>query len=294
MNNPLKRQNKIERLDYIRTILEKDRTIRTELIRKECNVSDQTARKDLEELARQGFCEKNYGGATLLHSNPRVHSNYRDRFDHISAKIVLEINRKHNELFRNTDSIFLSGNPTFFRELLANSNNLFDKDTTIYTNSIIIAKLLSEKKRNKTILLPGQIDSQRDVTTGQETLTYLNQLHKISTLIITPNYFEENSLSSFVGFETEQEGIIARTLIKEKLSKNIIFIAAPNVLKEKKAFHQFRISKKEVSCLVQALWEDEKEHFQIPEVAKKIIKVSVSRNSKNLTILNTKTPSKES
>lgn len=285
---PITALYKEERLKFIRVELDKGVFVSTASICEKFNVSDQTARKDLSELAKQGPYKKVRGGAILKHSDLKRYLNLRDRFYNISAEIVLELKTKHEELFRNTDSILLLGDSTLFREIVANLNDLFDKDTTIYTNSIIVASQLTEKERNKAILLPGQIDAQKDVTKGQETLEFFNYLHRISTLIIIPNYFEEQQRSALVGFETEQEGSLAKALIKKNNPKNIVFFADPDVLKEKKSFCQLEMSRNEVGCLVQALWQDEKSSFRIPEIAKKVIRVSVARKSKKVAVLKNK------
>lgn len=124
----------VQRQQRITTYLKQKYTISVREAAELCQVSEATARRDLDELASSSFIERTHGGAILKHTTVTERK--------YSEKMQLMINEKKHiaeaaaSMISPGESIFLdSGSTTFFlAQLLSNIECL-----TVVTNSLDIA-----------------------------------------------------------------------------------------------------------------------------------------------------------
>src|SRR5580698_629975 len=96
---------KEERFDFIITRLKSNQSVKLGQLSEALDVSEDTVRRDIEELAKSGLLTKVRGGA-IPHS-PNAHS-FQERM-HISEDEKLEIAHKALSLIRPGDTILLDG-----------------------------------------------------------------------------------------------------------------------------------------------------------------------------------------
>ncbi|EGD49836.1 transcriptional regulator, DeoR family [Thermoanaerobacter ethanolicus JW 200] len=111
------------------------------------NVSDETIRRDLEELERQGLVERNYGGAVLKESIiiPPLVKRFKEHIEEkqkIAARAVSEIQEGH--------VIFLDAGSTTYHIARAIRNF---KGITVVTNALNIATELANNPDINLLLL---------------------------------------------------------------------------------------------------------------------------------------------
>lgn len=134
------------------------------------NVSPQTIRRDLNELAEQHKIKRNHGGATIVTSSEN--SSYQTRkVSHQEEKT--RIARKMAEHIPDGATLFIDIGTTpeaVARALLENHNNL-----RIVTNNINVAAILMTKPEFKVILAGGEVRSRDGGVTGEATMDFISQ-----------------------------------------------------------------------------------------------------------------------
>ncbi|MGI6056181.1 MAG: DeoR/GlpR family DNA-binding transcription regulator [Bilifractor sp.] len=129
-----------ERLDYIRDRIEKEGSVRVQELREECQVTEETVRRDLDRLEAEGYITRTHGGAVW-----RTESSVEGIYFYKRRVKNLREKKKIAQKLRS----FISGR----RTLVADSSTtveeglaeLKDKaDLTIVTNSAEIFHMIPE------------------------------------------------------------------------------------------------------------------------------------------------------
>lgn len=153
--NPIAR-----RAEIVNIIRQRDRVSVDELA-ETLNISRETIRRDLTELARVGKVLKFHGGASL--PMPTGEGPFRDRMsEHVSAKVLIAASAV--KLFSPGETIFIDTGSTtlYFAEKLAEISNL-----TVVTNSAEIAQVISlAPSQSRTFLLGGEFNPDNRQTVG--------------------------------------------------------------------------------------------------------------------------------
>lgn len=134
------------------------------------NVSPQTIRRDLNELADANQLRRNHGGATLANSaeNSSYHirkTAFYDEKENIAAALVKHI--------PDGATLFIDIGTTpeaVARELLKEHNNL-----RIVTNNLNVAAILMTKADFNIILAGGEVRNKDGGVTGEATLDFISQ-----------------------------------------------------------------------------------------------------------------------
>ncbi|MCE0495156.1 DeoR/GlpR family transcriptional regulator [Vibrio salinus] len=144
--------------------------VNTEELVDKFNVSPQTIRRDLNELAEQNKIKRNHGGATLFTSSEN--SSYqirkianRDEKQKIAQKLV--------EHIPDDATLFIDIGTTpeaVAYELLTRHQNL-----RIVTNNINVASILMVKPDFKVILAGGEVRNRDGGVTGEATMDFISQ-----------------------------------------------------------------------------------------------------------------------
>jgi DeoR/GlpR family transcriptional regulator of sugar metabolism len=159
---------KEERLDFIINRLKSNPSVKLGQLSEVLAVSEDTIRRDIEGLAKNGLLTKVRGGA-IPHS-PNAHS-FQERI-HISEIEKVMIAKKALPLIKPGDTILLDGGTTTYA--LA---GLLDMPLTIITNNIPVAALLAGRKDMEIIVTGGRIQSDSQATVGGHAMKLLEQSH---------------------------------------------------------------------------------------------------------------------
>lgn len=160
---------KSERHNYIMAKMLKDQKINTIELAKELKLSEDTVRRDLNELNDKGLLVKVYGGAFPVKDKPV------NIFDIV---IVNEdkkkvIGRKALSLLNDGQVIIISGGTTnlAFSKLIP-----ADFKATVYTYSLPIAMQLSQHSNIELIFIGGKLQKNAMVTIGMDVVQALSKI----------------------------------------------------------------------------------------------------------------------
>ena len=187
---------KEERLDFIINRLKSNQSVKLGQLSEALDVSEDTIRRDIEGLARNGLLTKVRGGA-VPHS-PNAHS-FHERI-HISENIKLTIAQKAIPLIKPGDAILLDGGTTTYA--LA---GLLDMPLTVITNNIPVAALLAGRKNMEVILTGGRILPDSQVTAGAYAISLLEQSHVDICFLGICSLHHEIAVTSMDYFECEMK-----------------------------------------------------------------------------------------
>lgn len=162
----------IERKNEILAILQKEQRVLVAELSQKYNVTEETIRRDLEKLEKEGFVKKTYGGA-VLNNNTNVELPLRIR-EKTNKKEKLIIARMVSELVDEGESIMLDSSSTSL--MVAKNLNQFKK-LTVITNSVEVLIELAGNKGINVISTGGMLrDSSLSLVgkTAERTLMNFN------------------------------------------------------------------------------------------------------------------------
>jgi DeoR family fructose operon transcriptional repressor len=161
-----------ERLAQVRSMLRASRAVRLEEICHALQVSQATARRDLQELERLGEARRVHGGAVALGAGRLFEPGFDDKAG-AAAEEKARIARKAVELVESGDTIFLDGGST----VLALARLLREReDITVATNSLRAAMAL-EDGGPRLIIVGGELRRRSQSIVGPLTQPLLQRLH---------------------------------------------------------------------------------------------------------------------
>ena len=186
-------------------ILEEIRTynkVKSAELCKQLNVSEDTIRRDLLDLAKQGALKKVHGGATSIKFIPYSHKE-REIYAHEEKLIIV---KKAQKLLRDNLVIAMDGGTTNLEMA-----RLFppDLEATVITNSLPIAIQLTDHPKIEIVFFGGKIHKSSQVSTGYDVIKALTKVRTDLCFIGTRSLDAETGLT-----ETEwEEAHIKKTLI---------------------------------------------------------------------------------
>jgi DeoR/GlpR family transcriptional regulator of sugar metabolism len=160
---------KAERQKFIMGIIAKEHKVSTIKLALDMVISEDTIRRDLNELNRKGLLEKVYGGAISIEEKPIC----------VFDKLVLNadkkdiIGKKALSLISDGQVIVISGGTTNleFAKLLPP-----ELKATIYTYSLPIAMQLTQHPNIEVIFIGGKLQKNAMVTIGMDVVQVLSKL----------------------------------------------------------------------------------------------------------------------
>jgi DeoR/GlpR family transcriptional regulator of sugar metabolism len=150
------------------------------------NVTDVTIRQDLEILEKEGYLQREYGGAFLKDVGMFAKNITLSNQSNMSAK--QELARKAVEYIKDGDSIILDSGSTTTEvaKLLTDYKNL-----NVITNSLNIALILGENPGINLIVTGGEFKAPTLSLTGQKAADFFFNIHVsklfLATAGITPD-----------------------------------------------------------------------------------------------------------
>jgi DeoR/GlpR family transcriptional regulator of sugar metabolism len=158
-----------ERLQIILKMLDTDQRVSSVQLSEILNVSDDTIRRDLNELAENGLLKKVHGGAI-----PKSPSPYKltERINILhEEKIVLA--QKAQQFFKDGQVIILDNGSTNMEVARLMSPDL---KATVFTSSIPIAQILCEHPNIELFMLGGRVFKDAQNTYGTEVIELLSKI----------------------------------------------------------------------------------------------------------------------
>ncbi|WP_247231447.1 DeoR/GlpR family DNA-binding transcription regulator [Telluribacter sp. SYSU D00476] len=155
-----------ERLEYIRQKLARQQRVSSQLLSEELQVSDDTIRRDLNELAQAGQLRKVHGGAVPLIPKAPAPHNLNERIAYARSEKEV-IATKALQLFENGQTIILDNGST---NMIIAGMLPVDLQATIFTNSLPIAQILCSYHRLEVILVGGVVLKSAQVAIGAGTV----------------------------------------------------------------------------------------------------------------------------
>lgn len=152
---------KEQRFNYILEKLGQQKVVEFNALSIDLKISEDTVRRDIDELAKNGLLSKVRGGAIPRSENPLT---FKDRIGYLSKdKEVIAL--KALRLISNGQTIFLDGGTSIYTLV-----SLFPTDIklTVITNNVAIIPLLALYNGIKTIVLGGEYIKATESLCGLE------------------------------------------------------------------------------------------------------------------------------
>jgi len=135
----------------------------------ELNVSEDTIRRDLNELSRKGLIKKVHGGALPI--DTKAPSYEERKFSNLKEKN--SIAKKAVNLIKDGQVIIMSGSTTNLQLAKIIPSDI---NATIYTYSLPIALQLTEHPSIEIIFIGGKLNKPAQVTVGLDVVSSISQL----------------------------------------------------------------------------------------------------------------------
>jgi DeoR/GlpR family transcriptional regulator of sugar metabolism len=193
-----------ERLQVILNYLDEHKRINVEKICNLCNVSRDTARRDLVKLEEKGAILRTRGGHLLPTLIKEIKS-YEDRL-YNDSKEKKAIGKLAASLIKNGDKIIMDTSTT----VQACSEFLQVDHCTIITNSINQADILSNKPQVHIHLLGGQLNQEQRFLYGPSVISMLSNYYVDKTFIGTCGLSKKGVMVAF-----EEDGFIMKKMIEQ-------------------------------------------------------------------------------
>ena len=159
-----------ERHDQIRAQLASKGKVLASVLAGEFGVSEDTARRDLRDLARNGFCRRVYGGALPpapdLGAITQRSTTMIDAKEHLAAAVAGLV-KAGQTIFIDAGSTNLAVARTLSREM----------DLTIVTNAPGVAVALSDHPLCRVIMLGGVFNPIKGACLGGQTVREVQRIH---------------------------------------------------------------------------------------------------------------------
>lgn len=204
-----------ERQRKIIDILNSKGSVRVLDLVKEFNTSDDTIRRDLKLLEKQGLLQKTYGGAIL----PQQTGSYPT----FSERTKIKKENKNTiasyaiEFIKDNDTLFLTGSTTVANML---PELVKYKGITVVTNSISIAnEILNTHLNVKLFLIGGVVEMSNGNSVSVDSLLAIKQLNVDKVFISACSISEANGLS----MTSIEEAQITKAILEA--GKQIIILA---------------------------------------------------------------------
>ncbi len=202
-----------ERRKKIMKLIARDKNVLVKDLTAEFGVTNETIRKDLIQLEKEGKLIKTYGGA-YVHEGARndVPATLRETIL-LSKKAI--IGKACAKLINDGDTIMLDASTTVFQiaKNIVNRENL-----TIITNALKVAEFFSDKENIKLILAGGTLDTNSLSFIGNDTKSILNQYFADISFVSCGGL----SISKGITDTNEEQAVIRQMMLKRSLNKTVV------------------------------------------------------------------------
>ncbi|WP_158702768.1 DeoR/GlpR family DNA-binding transcription regulator [Paenibacillus faecalis] len=157
----------------IKQLLLQQGSVKVSELVKEFNVSEETIRRDLAQLEREGLIRKNYGGAVLAdpYMNDALLPSYDQRKEQFSEEKEA-IGRAAADLVKEDQIVILDSGST----MRAVAKHLREKENlTIVTNNLSLIDEMMQHESHAVVLLGGKLFRRSRCTVGPQSVQELKK-----------------------------------------------------------------------------------------------------------------------
>lgn len=217
----------VERRKFIRDILKRDGRVVVPDLSKELGVSIDTIRRDLRDLAAEGYLQRVHGGA--LPTSPAVNS-FTDRQRHLTPEKI-SIAERAAQLVEKGMVIIMGGGIT---NVQAAAHLPLDLQATVITHNPPVAVALAEHANVEVILVGGTVFKHTMVTVGAVTVEAFQRMRADLCFLGVCSLHPEVGISN-VHYEESQvqramiasSGEVVALASSEKLGTAAPFVIGP-------------------------------------------------------------------
>ncbi|SES37483.1 DNA-binding transcriptional regulator of sugar metabolism, DeoR/GlpR family [Tranquillimonas rosea] len=214
--NEPRRFKKQERHEQILLQLKLKPHVRVAELAAQFGVTTETARRDIEELSRDGLLSRAHGGASAAH--PGTHRDLHERrLEHIAERERL--GRFAASLVSDGDTIMVDAGSTTmeFARFLA----FAETRVTVITNSLQVAMTLGQSPCARLRLAPGEYLPHEAAVVGTETCEYLAAYNVDACFIGAAGLSEAGVTEAVEGF-----GAVKRAMLRQSRSRRFLIDAS--------------------------------------------------------------------
>jgi DeoR/GlpR family transcriptional regulator of sugar metabolism len=203
-----------QRRDKILEMIREDGHAKVLQLSKIFNISEVTIRQDLEKLEKDGFIEREHGGAYLKNIGISVRNISLQNQENLPEKEVIA--KAAMGYINDGDTIILdSGSTTTeIAKLISGFKNL-----TVITNSLNIALILGAIPEINLVLTGGEFKAPTLSLTGQKAADFFNDLHVDKLFLATAGI----TLKSGLTYPSISDICVKRSMIE---SANTVYLVA--------------------------------------------------------------------
>lgn len=205
----------IERTQYILKSLQENKVTSVSELSKAIQVTEETIRRDLEKLERQGLISRVHGGAYLREgfgneTPTEVRSKiYQEEKEKIAKMSLTYINEY--------DSVLLDCSTT--ATYIAKEIKASGKKVSVVTNSLLVANELEDAEQVRLILLGGEFKNSTKSFCGAITVETLNHYYVDKVFISSAGICIETGLTDY----TLEEATVRTKMIQQ--AKQCFYVA---------------------------------------------------------------------
>ena len=189
---------KKERHERILDMLNIEGVITVKDMMKELNISDMTARRDLDALAKAGFLTRIHGGAQRLYKDEEPHEKTHIEKKVLQTKEKKLITQKANSIIKDGETVFIGPGTTL--EHLA--VELKTRNIRVITNSLPVFLILNKSRTVDLLLIGGEYREITGAFVGSMATTNLKTL-RFSKAFVSANAVSDNAIATYSDVEGE-------------------------------------------------------------------------------------------
>lgn len=206
----------------LNSINQQGKVLSKDLVTSLC-VSEDTIRRDLNELSEEGLITKVHGGA-LSNTTPKYVYDEKKVSSLEEKKIIAQ---KAVKILNNGQVIIISGGTTNYELARAIPDNI---QLTVYTYSLPVAMTLSDKPNIEVIFIGGKLFKSAQVTIGIDVIHAMKNIHADICFIGTPAIDIETGLTE-IDYEVAH---VKKAMIEA--SDKVVSLCIHNKLNTTKSF----------------------------------------------------------
>ena len=189
---------KKERLVRITQMVNQKGIISINEIMEQLEVSDMTARRDLDALAKAGFLTRIHGGAQRLYKDEEPHEKTHIEKKVLQTKEKKLIAQKANSIIKDGETVFIGPGTTL--EHLA--VELKTRNIRVITNSLPVFLILNKSRTVDLLLIGGEYREITGAFVGSMATTNLKTL-RFSKAFVSANAVSDNAIATYSDVEGE-------------------------------------------------------------------------------------------
>lgn len=194
----------VQRRDAIKAMLLEKESVSINEVIDRFGISVETARRDFDALADEGFLNKIYGGATL--KNRTAVQPSAELISHTFSDGKRRIANRAARFLKQGDTIFMDSSDTVFHLC----EFIMDMDITVLTNSLQVINTLSNSRTVKLIAVGGRFMQTQNAFLGPTARDYMKNF------LVDRAFITSKSIDINRGLGSSDDGVadIKKTVIE--------------------------------------------------------------------------------